>query len=52
MSIVIRLNSQGGELDVIALDADADEDAIKEAVNVLVSRGILAVGDTITITEE
>jgi len=50
--IVIRLNGAGGELDAVTLPIDAHEDEIKQSVLDLVERCVLAVGDTITITEE
>jgi hypothetical protein len=49
---IIRLSGIGGELDNISLPIDANEDAIKRVVLELVERCTLAVGDTITITEE
>jgi len=54
MNTVIRLNGRGGELDKVVLsDDDATCEAIAQAtIDLIASCMALAVGDTITITEE
>jgi hypothetical protein len=51
--VIIRLNGAGGELDSISIpEDDATGDAIRLAVETLAIRCVIAVGDTITVTEE
>lgn len=51
--IVITLRGEhGGELDSISIVRNASDEAIKRVVQELVDRCTIAIGDTITITEE
>jgi hypothetical protein len=54
MNTIIRLNGTGGELNKIVLsDEDATTEAIAQAaIDLIQSCMALAVGDTITVTEE
>jgi hypothetical protein len=58
VKIIVKLNGTGGELDRVEIEpiaiagfSDVD-DAITDAVTELAKRCTLAIGDTITITEE
>ena len=52
MKVAITLTSNGSQLNSVAIDVkDELDDAISKAVSDLAVSSVLAVGDTITITE-
>jgi hypothetical protein len=58
VKVIVKLNGMGGELDRVEIQDAGDEGTLRvdhtitKAVLALVMRCTLAVGDTITITEE